>query len=179
MKPAATLTGKDGKKYDVRMLEDFDDAEAMTDFVNACHDSSPYLSSDKAYTVEEERAWVDSEKKNIAEGKTVYAALFDCKRVVGSASVRCKGGRQSHVAVFGVMLRPGYRDKGLGTALAREAIKRRTPRMQKIALNVYSGNAPARHVYAKLGFRDVAQLKGWFKADDGTVEDEFIMELLK
>lgn len=99
-------------------------------------------------------------------------------QVVGGASIEPRRGRESHVAVYGVFIKDGFRDLGIGTALNRALIEIARKRDFKIMeLVVFGSNARAVHVYEKCGFREAGRIKGGIRLPDGSYTDRIIMTL--
>jgi RimJ/RimL family protein N-acetyltransferase len=167
-----------GIKVDVTSLTEVSDANAITKFVNDVHAESEHLAKIHPIKEGKETEWLKNKKDEISKGATVYIIALDKDKIIGSASLTCFKGRMSHVAEFEVMVREEHRGEGLGSALAEEVLKHRTPQMERVMLYYFSGNKIARRIYDRLGFREVAKMKGWFKADNGTYEDMINMELL-
>ncbi|CCJ90287.1 Putative acetyltransferase [Cronobacter turicensis 564] len=62
--------------------------------------------------------------------------------------------RRSHVATFGMSVHPGWRNRGVASALMREMVNLcdNWLRIERIELTVFVDNAPALAVYRKFGF---------------------------
>jgi RimJ/RimL family protein N-acetyltransferase len=80
-----------------------------------------------------------------------------------------------HVATFGMHVAPGWRGKGVGTALVAEAIRwAREMQVEKLELSVYPGNASAISLYRRFGFVQEGRLFRHSKKSYG-YEDEILM----
>jgi len=99
-------------------------------------------------------------------------------KLVGGASIHPRTEKRAHVAEYGIYIREGYRDSGLGTALTRELIETaKKQRLEILQLSVYATNKRAFHVYKKCGFRECGKLTRGIKFLDGTYTDIILMEL--
>lgn len=64
----------------------------------------------------------------------------------------------SHVGNLGISVKQGYRDVGIGQELMREAeAQAQKLGLEIISLEVFASNERARHVYEKMGFREVGR----------------------
>jgi ribosomal protein S18 acetylase RimI-like enzyme len=70
-----------------------------------------------------------------------------------------RGGRSKHVCNLGISIRDGYRDVGIGTELMLDAeVLAKLLGIKIIFLEVYATNERARHLYEKVGYREVGCL---------------------
>jgi len=93
--------------------------------------------------------------------------------------------RERHDPVLGtelyissMTLAPSVRGKGLGAPLmldCLEHVARAFPRLETAVLLVNADWAPARRIYAGVGFVEVACFAGFFDAGDGTRQDGIVM----
>ncbi len=115
------------------------------------------------------RSWREDEASIVAvAGRTV----------IGHLSVsREEHPVTRHVASIGMMVAPGWRGRGVGSALMREAIRwARQVRVEKLALTVYPDNEAARGLYRKFGFVEEGRMTGQSKKRIG-YRDEIVMGL--
>ena len=76
-----------------------------------------------------------------------------------------------HVADLGLMVADGYRRRGIGSALMREAERwARSAGVRKLELHVFPHNHPAIALYRKLGFRREGFRRGHYRRGDGYVD---------
>lgn len=93
--------------------------------------------------------------------------------------------RERHDATSGtalyissMTLSPSVRGQGLGTPLllgCLEHVARAFPCLETAVLLVNAEWAPARRIYAGVGFVEVARFAGFFDAGDGTRQDGIVM----
>jgi RimJ/RimL family protein N-acetyltransferase len=82
-----------------------------------------------------------------------------------------------HVASLGMMVAPGWRRRGVGSALMREAIAwAKRVGVEKLELSVYPDNAAAIALYRSFAFEEEGRLRGHSKKRAGYV-DEILMGL--
>ncbi|MEM2102455.1 MAG: GNAT family N-acetyltransferase [Candidatus Bathyarchaeia archaeon] len=100
-------------------------------------------------------------------------------KIVGGASIHPFTDKRSHVAEFGIFIRDGYRNVGLGTALTKtfvEVAKKR--KFEILQLFVYATNKRAFQVYKKCGYKECGKLSRDVKFLDGTYTDRILMQQL-
>ncbi len=82
------------------------------------------------------------------------------------------------VADLGMVVAPGWRGRGVGTALMAEAVERaRAAGAHKIALQVWPHNAAALALYERFGFRREGYLTRHYRRRSGELWDAVIMGL--
>jgi RimJ/RimL family protein N-acetyltransferase len=152
-----------------------DELLEVTEALNSVIREGKYLFMNNEITdIEEERRWFERGTK---EGMRYLVARVDGK-VVGGASIHPHTDKRSHVADFGIYIREGYRNLGLGTALTRELIEAaKKLELEILQLSVYATNERAFHVYKKCGYRECGRLTRDIRFLDGTYIDRILMEL--
>ncbi len=134
-------------------------------------------------TLEQERKWIDTNLK--ADHSTVLVAEVTdvdqaASKIVGVLS--CAGGEHRgnhHTTTLGITIHMDWRNQGIGRALMEHAIAwaKSTGVVRRIQLGVTSTNAPAIHLYEKLGFeKEGLRRRGMFK--NGRYFDTWLMGLL-
>ncbi|MHA1734322.1 MAG: GNAT family N-acetyltransferase [Promethearchaeota archaeon] len=84
----------------------------------------------------------------------------------------------AHVGVLGIIVKRGFRDKGLGRETILHAIEHaRNAGKKKLNLAVFSTNERAISLYQKLGFEIVGRRKKQYKYKHGKYFDEVLMDL--
>ena len=151
------------KKIKIREIskEDLKNVKKFQDFINSL----------------EEIAWL-KEKLNQIKTKRVVALIAEDKnKIISSVDIKLGWGRENHVGHYGIAVRKGYRNIGLGTYLTKEVIKlaknKLKPRPKIIRLSVYSINKPAIEFYRNLGFREVAKIP-----KQGEIKGKLVTEVI-
>ena len=99
--------------------------------------------------------------------------------VVGGASFHPHTDKRAHVAEYGIFIKDGYRNLGLGTILTKAFVEiARDNELEILQLSVYATNERAFHVYRKCGYRECGRLTQDIRFLDGTYTDRIMMELL-
>lgn len=130
--------------------------------------------NDEITDMDEERRWFERGKK---EGVLYLVARVE-GRVVGGASMHPQAHKRAHVAEYGIFIREGYRNLGLGTQLTTTFIEIAKEQGLEVAqVPVYATNQRAFHVYKKCGYKESGRLARDVKFLDGTYTDRMLMEL--
>jgi RimJ/RimL family protein N-acetyltransferase len=104
-----------------------------------------------------------------------HAAVFVAETpegIVGRLSIARDAHPASyHVADLGLMVAGGYRRRGIGSALMREAERwAQSAGVRKLELHVFPHNEPAIALYRKLGFRREGYRRGHYRRGEGYVD---------
>jgi len=170
-----TVKLKDGRTATLDWLKESDLPE-LVEALNSVIREEKYLLMDNEITdMEEERRWFERGTK---EGMLYLVARVDDK-IFGGASIHPQTNKRSHVAEFGIFIRDGYRNLGLGTTLTNiftEIARERG--FEILQLSVNATNKRALHVYKKYGYRECGRFTRDIKFADGTYTDRILMELL-
>lgn len=166
---------KDGRTATLDWLKK-EDLPEIVEALNSVIREGKYLFMDNEITdMEEERRWFERGTK---AGMLYLVARVDGK-LVGGASIHPHTDKRAHVAEFGIFIRDGYRNLGLGTTLTKmfiEIAKRRG--FEVLQLSVYATNKRAFHVYKKCGYEECGRLARDIKFLDGAYTDRILQELL-
>jgi RimJ/RimL family protein N-acetyltransferase len=164
----------DGRAATLDWLKE-DELPGVTEALNSVIREGKYLLMNNEITdTEEERGWFE---RGTEEGMRYLVARVDGK-VVGGASIHPHAEKRAHVADFGIYIREGYRNLGLGTALTKELIEiAKEQGLEILQLSVYATNKRAFNVYKKCGYRECGRLTRDIRFLDGTYTDRILMEL--
>ncbi len=130
--------------------------------------------NDEILDMEAERQWFERSEK---AGMLYLVAKIEGE-VAGGASMHPQTDKRAHVAQFGIFIRDGYRNLGLGTAIMKEFIEIAKKRgFEILQLSVFANNTRAFNVYKKCGFREIGRLSRDVKFLDGEYTDRILLEL--
>ena len=165
---------KSGKRFlsiDTRMLRDF---------INGFIDENALIIYNKKTSLKDENEWQKSKAKEIDEKRTIFVLCWEGNKLVGNSSASLGLFKQRHNANFGLVVRKGYRGMGIGEKLLSMAMKEARTHLKAkfLWLDHIEGNTPARNLYKKLGFCEVARLKDYVK-HAGKYRDKIIMKCTK
>jgi ribosomal protein S18 acetylase RimI-like enzyme len=143
---------------------------------HACFDAvareREHLGSVAASSLKGSRGWL----RAVLDAKCPFLVAIEGRRIVGWCDVaprEMEGFR--HTGGLGMGLMPEMRGRGLGARLLKKAIAQcRRRRIEKIELQVYASNRPARALYRKFGFRQEGRRIRARKLD-GEYDDVILM----
>ena len=169
---------KDGRTASVRSPRE-EDAAGLLDYlyVTACETEflMRYPEECGKYTLEGEHAFI--EKANTSDSEAAALCLVDGK-IIGIANIMwSRAIKTKHRASVAIALVREYWNQGIGTALMEELIRiaRENEDLLQIELDFIEGNARARALYEKLGFRIVGVKPNAIRLKDGTLLNEYSM----
>ena len=169
----ARLDGDDPDAYARHMVEHMAESGVR---------GSPHFALSRTWSRDEVRAsFVGRLAKALDEplwGRTWL--LLDERRVVGHVELR--GGRllaEMHRATLGMGILRAYTGQGHGPRLLETAVRwaRSEAGLAFIDLGVFSGNAPARKLYERMGFTVIGLREDAFRLEAGPVIDDVQMAL--
>jgi RimJ/RimL family protein N-acetyltransferase len=152
---------KDGREVTLRAPK-WDDLDDMLEFINSLVDEGVDIMIDTKQTREQEVEWLAGHITKIENDKEAVIVAEVDGRFVGQVEVTPQSMRSKHVGVLGIALKDGYREIGIGTELMKEAENQaRRLGLEILNLEVFATNERAKHVYGKMGYREVG---AWPKA---------------
>jgi len=117
------------------------------------------------------------EQKNESPNEAMIMCVVDGK-VVGNCEISFfKGMKTKHRAGIGIALISEFWNQGIGTKMFEEMIRLAESRegVMQIELEFVEGNARARHLYEKMGFRITGVRPNAICLKDGTLLNEYMM----
>jgi len=164
----------DGREVTFTELKEKDLPEVVS-VLNSVIREGVYLTHDEQIVdMDAELEWY---RDHMKAGMSYLVARVEDK-VVGGASIEPRRGRESHVAVYGIFIKEGFRNLGIGTKLTQaltEIARKRGFKMMELA--VLGSNKRAFHVYEKCGFQKVGRIREGVRLPDGSYTDKIIMTL--
>lgn len=140
-------------KYSIRPLEAMDAEDfAALRRIPQIYDTLLSIPS------ESDGFWMDALGENDPDVHTfaaVTSPLAEEPRVIGVASLQVRGTpRRRHTGQVGVVVHPDWQNQGIGAALMERVIDLADNWLMlvRLELDVFPDNAPAVHLYEKLGF---------------------------
>jgi RimJ/RimL family protein N-acetyltransferase len=169
-----TFQTKDGRAVTLRAPK-WSDLDDMLEFINALVDEGVEITVDTKMTREAEIDWLARYLSRVEKDQVVGIVAEVDGSFVGQVQVSPRGGRSRHVGGLGISLSAGYRDIGIGTELMREAeTQARRLGVTLMTLQLFASNERARHVYEKVGYREVGRIPR-FNLKDEEYIDNIIM----
>ncbi|MFF2449162.1 GNAT family N-acetyltransferase [Neobacillus sp. NPDC058068] len=127
-------------------------------------------------TLSQQQEWVQSILDN--ENETLIVAEKDGE-VVGWIVFQTTPNRKrlSHTGSFGMMIRRGFREQGIGKILLNALLEwaEKNPLIEKVSLGVFSTNSRAISLYKKMGFIEEGRKINEFKFNDNEYVDDILM----
>ena len=152
---------KDGTKFILRELRNPDAKQMMNEINSFVDEPKSGLSINKKMNLRETKVWLKSVLKEIKKKERVLLVVEINKKIVGEGSATREKWKKSHIAMMGIGLMKEARGKGIGTILIKELIKLAKKRMKGlefIDLSHFDYNKRARHIYQKIGFKNIGRL---------------------
>ncbi|MCX6767265.1 MAG: GNAT family N-acetyltransferase [Candidatus Micrarchaeota archaeon] len=158
-----TIALKDGRKVVVRDISPNEDIRALCKFANDIIEEDVYILVNKKVSAAEEKAWLKGQVEKVRKGALVHLLAQSGRRIVGGCEARTERGRESKNVFLGIIVSKDFRGAGLGEILLKKTIELAKKRLKPelIYLTHMGPNDPARRLYEKTGFREVARLPKW------------------
>ncbi len=169
-----SFTAKNGFKVTLRAPA-WSDLDALLSLINSLVKEGAEIGRDTEISKNDEMDWLAKTLVNIEKNEVFLIVAETAGKVVASSSFRPRTGYSEHVADFGIVVKRGYRDIGVGEGMIQgifEEARRRGVEM--LTLTCFASNKRAVHVYEKAGFKEVGRVpKAFFK--DGSYVDQIVM----
>lgn len=169
---------KDGRKALLRSPQE-EDIESTLEYLTVSAGETDYLlrypEECGKYTAEGEKKLF--EQKNTSPDEAMIMCIVDGK-VVGNCDISFfKGIKTKHRASIGIALIREFWNQGIGTKMLEEIIRIAESRegVMQIELEFVEGNARARHLYEKMGFRITGIHPNAIRLKDGTLLNNYTM----
>ena len=117
------------------------------------------------------------EQKNASPNEAMMMCVVD-GRVVGNCEISFfRGMKTRHRASIGIALISEFWNQGIGTKMFEEMIRLAETREEvtQLELEFVEGNARARHLYEKMGFRIAGVHPNAIRLKDGTLLNNYLM----
>ena len=176
---AKTITLKNGRSAVLR-LPTASDAEDMLNYLIETAGETEFL---LAYPEERQSMTVEKEAAFIERMAQDENCLFLVCEVAGRVAGCCQVDFQTrmktaHRGTVAIGLRKAYWGLGIGTAMFRELIDASRRRgLMILELEFIEGNTRARALYEKMGFRIVGLRPDGIRLRDGSLCNEYLMQL--
>ena len=169
---------KDGREAILRSPKE-EDVESTLEYLVTSAGETDYIlrypEECEKYTVEGERKLF--EQKNASPNEAMIMCIVD-GRVVGNCEISFyRGIKTKHRANIGIALISEFWSQGIGTKMFEEMIRIAENRedVLQVELDFVEGNARARHLYEKMGFRITGVRPDAIRLKDGTLLNEYTM----
>ncbi len=161
----------DGRPLLLRPAQE-EDAAALLALLTRVVAEQVYIGTERPpESIEAERRWL----RALARRRRALALVAEVGgHVVGFLTLEPGpfGQKDAHVATLGIMVAPGFRGQGVGTAMVRYAVSwARRHAFEKVQLEVFASNARALALYRKCGFVEEGRRRAAYRLPGiGTVD---------
>lgn len=174
------ITLKDGREAVLRSPR-ADEAESLLCMIQTAWGETDFLLRSAAdvgqITVESERVWIENA---LASPGKLVAICEVGGRIAGISEINFFSQQKiKHRAGIGITVLNEFWNVGIGSALLSQLVSaaRSHGGTSIVELEFIEGNARARALYEKFGFRIVAQKPDAFKMPDGSLRAEYFMQM--
>lgn len=156
---------KDGRIVEVVPLSPKIPVKWFQKYINTFVEEDSFLLHDRKFSYKEENEWLQNAIRSVQKKQMIYLAALYGKRVVGTCNAVKGIGRESGNVIIGIAVTKDFRRAGLGRFLLEKTIFETKKRMKphNVYLNVAAPNKPAKALYEKLGFKEMARFPKWIK----------------
>ncbi len=169
---------KDGREAILRSPKE-EDVESTLEYLIISAGETDYIlrypEECGKYTPESEKKLF--EQKNESPNEAMMMCIVD-GRVVGNCEISFfRGMKTKHRASVAIALISEFWNQGIGTKMFEEMIRLAQNRegVMQMELEFVEGNARARHLYEKMGFRIAGVHPNAIRLKDGTLLNNYIM----
>ena len=169
---------KDGRHALIRNPKD-EDIQGMLDYLYVSAGETEFIlrypEECSKYTAEGEKALFD--RVNASDHEAMLVCLVDGKVAENCQIVWKTGMKTRHRAAVAIALLKEYWNQGIGTRMFQEMIRiaEDHPNILQMELEFVEGNARARALYEKMGFRITGVRPNAIRLKDGTLLNEYSM----
>jgi len=158
--PVKSFRSKKGNEVIFRYPVKTDFAD-MYSFACDIGSEDTFVALDKPPTEDEEKDFFARMITEVGVKESIYLMAYVGGAFAGNGRVNRGKGRHRHVGSMGISLRAAFRDEGIGTELMKSLIdEARALGLRLLTLTCFETNAPALHVYEKLGFQQAGVIPG-------------------
>jgi L-amino acid N-acyltransferase YncA len=172
------LIYKDTESFIVRTAK-IEDTKSVLDIQKSVVSEGKYLIAypeEFTKTLSQQQEWVQGILDN--ENETLIVVEKDGE-VVGWIVFQTTPNRKRllHTGSFGMMIRKGFRELGMGEYLLKALLEwaEKNPLIEKVSLGVFSTNKRAISLYKKMGFIEEGRKINEFKLNDNEYVDDILM----
>ncbi len=136
-----------------------DDFQDMFSFACDLGSEDTFVALDAPPKEADERIFFDTMLRNTQAKDAIYISVYVNGVFAGNGRVDRGKRRHHHVGEMGISLRAAYRNEGIGTELMKSLIdEAKALGLRLLTLSCFENNAPALHVYEKLGFQKAGSI---------------------
>jgi len=158
------LKAKDGREVVLRSVK-WEDLDDLLEMINSLVEEGADITRTKKVTRAEEAEWIGRYLARIEKKEIINCAVEVGGKVIANSEIGKREDPMSHVGGFGIAIKQGYRDIGIGTQVIQTLIEEsRKAGLRILVLDVFESNDIAKHLYRKIGFKEAGRIpKGIYK----------------
>ena len=142
---------KGGDKVVLRTPK-WEDLDDLLELINSIVDEGAEIGRAEKVLREEEIDWLSGLLARLERGRTFFVVAEVKGSVIASSDIARQSGFQKHVGVVGIVIKNGFRELGIGTAMMRVLVEQAQEMGLKVlTLTAFASNKRAIHVYEKVG----------------------------
>jgi len=171
------VANKNGTNIDVALrFPKPNDLKQLMKFYNKVIRETDFLANFRRVSLEKERKWLKNVLDQMKKKNMVHIVVEVDGKIVGSCGIeRETQDTRKHVGKFGIALLQDFTRLGIGTKLAKTALKiAKDIGIEIIQSSYFSKNIASRKLHKKLGFKVVGRLPKSRKRN-GKYSDEIIV----
>ena len=129
--------------------------------INSLVEERACIPIQKRQTRAQKKKWLADFFQSARKGNQALVCVYmDGKYAGNSGLTRNKGDARRHVATLGIVIEKKFRNMGIGTELMKtmEQLARKEMGARVLELSYFEENLKSRHVYEKLGYREVGRI---------------------
>lgn len=136
------------------------DLDDMLHHINSLVEERACIAIQKK-TPAQEKKYLEETFRKMRKGEQIKVCVEVDDKYAGDSSIKSKyGDARKHIVVLGIAIGRDFRNMGIGTELmkAMEQLARKEMGARILELSYFEDNLKSRHVYEKLGYREVGRI---------------------
>ena len=132
----------------------------LLELINSLVDEKAEIYITQKFTREAEANWLHEVLSRLKKDEQFFLAAEVDAKVVALSDFQVKDGDdENRVAAFGIIVRDGYRNLGIGTEIMKTLLEQAAFfGLRTVTVNAFATNRRAIHVYEKVGFVQTSRI---------------------
>ena len=152
------FTAKDGRKVVLRSVK-WEDLDDLLEMINSLVEEDADITRTKKVTRAEEAEWLGRYLAQMEKKEIINCAAEVKGKVIANSEIGKREDPMSHVGGFGIAIKQGYRNIGIGTQIMQSLIEEsKKAGLRILVLDVFNSNCIAKHLYRKMGFKEAGRI---------------------
>jgi RimJ/RimL family protein N-acetyltransferase len=146
------FNARDGRRVVLRTPK-WDDIDDLLGLINSLVDEEAEILMTQRFTREAETEWLRKALSRLEKNELFFLVAKIDNKVVASSDFQIQGEDKENRGKVGIIVKSGYRNLGIGTAIMLTHVKQaRLLGLKALTVNVFATNKRAIHVYENAGF---------------------------